>query len=315
MKSKSIRLTSLSMLASLLLSPATLRAFQNPDSLVLNVTVTDKKGVPIRGLTVEDFSIKVDDQPQRILSFSAQESPVSVGILIDVSGSQPFGTSTVRTSKTAVVPRDSIRQGIAHFLEVSHPENEYFLMTFNSEVQLRQDWTSDPQAILPKIDSLIFEKQTLLYDALNMGIDKVKTGRNSKRLLVLISYGMDTSSKIPFDKVRNVLRGSDVILYGVGILNVHERDVLLGAENEGALDPFSYVSGGGTLSLPTGAGSKAFKEAFEAIALEVRSQYQIVIAKQSSSGEPKWHNVKIKATRTNPNGKREQLLARTRRSY
>ena len=237
MKSKSIPLISLSMLASLLLSPATLRAFQNPDSLVLNVTVTDKKGVPIRGLTVEDFSIKVDDQPQRILSFSAQESPVSVGILIDVSGSQPFGTSTVRTSKTAVVPRDSIRQGIAHFLEVSHPENEYFLMTFNSEVQLRQDWTSDPQAILPKIDSLIFEKQTSLYDALNMGIDKVKTGRNSKRLLVLISYGMDTSSKIPFDKVRNVLRGSDVILYGVGIFECPRERCVTWCRKRGCAGP------------------------------------------------------------------------------
>lgn len=303
------------MVASLLSSPATPRAFQNPDSLVLNVTVTDKKGVPIRGLVAEDFSIKVDDQTQKILSFSAQESPISVGILIDVSGSQPYGISTFEASKTAVVPRDSIRQGISRFLEVGHRENEYFLMTFNSEVQLRQDWTSDPQAILQKIDSLIFEKQTSLYDALNMGIEKVKTGRNSKRLLVLISYGLDTSSKIPFGRVRNVLRGSDVILYCVGILNVHDRDVLGGAENAIEMDGFSYVSGGGTISLPTGAGAQAFKEAFEAIALEVRSQYQIVIAKQSFVGDPNWHNVKIKATRTNPNGKRDQLLARTRISY
>jgi Ca-activated chloride channel family protein len=297
------------MVASLLSSPATLRAFQNPDSLVLNVTVTDKKGVPIRGLTVEDFSIRVDDQPQKILSLNAQESPISVGILIDVSGSQPFGNS-----KTAVVPRDSTRQGISQFIEVSHRQNEYFLMTFNSEVQLRQDWTSDPQAILQKVDSLIFEKQTSLYDALNMGIEKVTTGRNSKRLLVLISDGLDTSSKIPGTQVREVLMGSGVMLYCVGISNVHPND--LDDENQIVLEAFSYVSGGGTVFLKNAAGAQAFKEAFEAIALEVRAQYQIVIATQfSSGGKPKWHKVKIKATRTNPNGKPEQLLARTRLSY
>src|ERR1044071_7033461 len=189
MKSKSI-LRFVFLLASLLLLSATLHAFQNTNSVVLRVTVSDKQGFPISGLGAENFSVSVDDQPQKILSLSAQDSPASVGFLIDVSGSQP-----IEDTKTAVVPRDTCRQGIARFLDLSHRENEYFLMTFNSEVQLQQDWTSDSQAILQKVASLTFDKRTSLFDAMKMGIEKVMTGRNSKRVLILITNGLDTNSR------------------------------------------------------------------------------------------------------------------------
>jgi hypothetical protein len=66
----------------------------------------------------------------------------------------------------------------------------------------------------------------------------------------------------------------------------------------------------------TADGSRVFKEIFELIALEVRAQYQLAIAAPSSTGgKSKWHKVKIKATRINPKGKPEQLLARTRQTY
>src|SRR6185436_5895390 len=221
-----------------------------------------------------------------------------------------------RTSKTAVVPRDSIRQGIAHFLEVSHPENEYFLMTFNSEVQLRQDWTSDPQAILQKLDSLTFDKRTSLNDAVQLGIKKVTTGRNSKRVLVLITNGLDTNSRSEFVDARDLLRESDVVLYAVGILPVQPRDWSLPIETQAVLDELSEGSGGRSHYVTTADSSRVFKEIFELIALEVRAQYQLAIAAPSSTGgKAKWHKVKIKATRTNQKGKSEQLQARTRQTY
>ena len=238
MKSKSI-LRFVFLLASLLLLPAMLPAFQNPKPLVLNVTVSDKQGFPISGLGAENFSVSVDDQPQKILSLSAQDSPASIGFLIDVSGSQPF-----EDTKTAVVPRDPCRQGIARFLDLSHRENEYFLMTFNSEVQLQQDWTSDPRAILQKVDSLTFEKRTSLFDAIKMGIEKVTTGRNSKRVLVLITNGLDTHSRNSFVEVRDVLRASDVEVYAVGIFNAHTGDLFRPAEAQAVLDELSDGSGG-----------------------------------------------------------------------
>jgi len=310
MKSKSI-LRFVFLLASLLSLPAMLPAFQNTNSLVLNVTVSDKQGFPISGLGAENFSVSVDDQPQKVLSFSAQDSPASIGFLIDVSGSQP-----INDTKTAVLPLAPCRQGIARFLDLSHRENEYFLMTFNSEVQLQQDWTSDPRAILQKADSLTLGKRTSLFDAVQMGIEKVTTGRNSKRVLVLITNGVDTSSRSSFVEVRDLLRASDVVLYAVGISNIQQGDMSLWAEIQGVLDELSDGSGGRSHYVTTASGANAFKEVFESIALEVRAQYQLVIAAQSSAGgKSKWHKVKIKATRTNPKGKPEQLLARTRQTY
>ena len=299
------------LLASLLSLAAILPAFQKTNSVVLRVTVSDKQGFPISGLGAENFTISVDDQQQKILSLSAQDSPASVGFLIDVSGSQPINETT-----TAVVPRDPCRQGIARFLDLGHRENEYFLMTFNSEVQLRQDWTSDPQAILQKVDSLTFEKRTSLNDAVQMGIKKVATGRNSKRVLVLITNGLDTNSRSEFVEARDLLRESDVVLYAVGIFSGQRGDSFLTIETQAVLDELSEGSGGRSHYVTTADGPRVFKEIFELIALEVRAQYQLAIAAPSSTGgKSKWHKVKIKATRTNPKGKPEQLLARTRQTY
>lgn len=115
---------------------------QSPDSLVLNAIVTNGKGELSRGLSLDSFSITVDKQPQKILSLSDQDIPASIGILIDDSGSQ-----YVAPSDGLSLP-GKIRPALERFLRISNPTNEYFVVTFNSQVQLVQDWTSDPQAIL-----------------------------------------------------------------------------------------------------------------------------------------------------------------------
>ena len=184
---------------------------QSPDSLVLNVTVTNEKGMLSRGLSLESFAVTVDKQPQKILSLSDQEVPASIGILIDDSGSQ-----YVAPSDGLSLP-SKLRPALARFLKLSNPANEYFVVTFNSKVQLVQDWTTNPQAVIDTLDSLKFKNLTALYDAMTLALDKVKTGRNSKRVLVLITDGSDTNStRSGFKDVRDKLKASDVVLYCVG---------------------------------------------------------------------------------------------------
>ena len=115
---------------------------QSPDSLILNVTVTNEKGVLSRGLSLDSFAITVDKQPQKILSLSDQEVPASIGILIDDSGSQ----YVAKSDGTSL--HDQLRPALERFLKVSNPANEYFVMMFSSKPRLVQDWTSDPQAVL-----------------------------------------------------------------------------------------------------------------------------------------------------------------------
>src|SRR5262245_24389374 len=136
-----------SLLITLLIAPLSFHSFSSAanatdeDPLVLNVTVTTKKGTVIRDLTLEDFSITVDNQSQKILSLTNRELPASIGILIDTSGSQSIGES-----KEALEVRQQFKQGVEGFFKKSNPDNQYFALAFNSKPELVQDWTSDYQS-------------------------------------------------------------------------------------------------------------------------------------------------------------------------
>jgi Ca-activated chloride channel family protein len=294
----------------LLLLTAPLSFHQNNDPLVLNVTVTTKKGTVIRDLTLENFSITSDKQPQKILSLANREVPASIGILIDTSGSQRGGRDPEI--------QQPFKQGLEGFFRKSNPENEYFALAFNSKITLVQDWTSDYQSILEKFDSLTFGKQTSMYDALRSGIEKMNESRNSKHVLIVISDGADNNSKTSFKEVRDVLKGSDVVLYSVGLnymTGIADLVVPFNEEGGGVLSELTSLSGGRVLFMNDTQAPKAFNEVFELIAVELRSQYQLVIAPEPTSGKSKWHKLKVTASRSGTKSDSEELIARTRQGY
>jgi len=281
---------------------------QSPDSLVLNVTVTNEKGVLSQGLSPENFLITVDKQPQKILSLSDQDVPASIGILIDDSGSQyvapPDGPSL----------RDLLRPALERFIKASNPANEYFVMMFNNKVRLTQDWTTDPQAVLATLDSLTFKKYTSVYAAMTLALDKVKTGRNAKHVLLVISDGDDNSSKKGFKEVRDKLKASDVSLYSTG---VNLREYLPGNQNywnpeEGVkrLEELSAASGGRAFFTRNQSVPADLNQVFDLIARELRAHYQLVIAPEPQDPKAKWRKIKIEAKQGT-----ERLTARTRLWY
>lgn len=304
------------LLVSLLLAQALLSSVavaQKKDSLVLNVTVTTKKGTVIPGLTQENFSISVDKQLQKILSVSGSEVPASIGIVIDTSGSQGTGGT-----KAALQVQQQFKQGLEGFFKKSNPDNEYFALAFNSKTQLVQDWTTDYQSILGKLDSLTFSKQTSMYDALRQAIEKMPTGRLSKQVLILISDGADNWSKASFKEVRDLLKSSDVTLYCVALNNVFGRGDITSVPNlegEGVLTELTYLSGGRVLFMNNSQGAEAFNEVFDLIALELRNQYQVVIEPSSSVAGKNWRQLKVTASRGGASGRAEELVARTRQMY
>ena len=304
-----------SLLITLSLAPLGLNslssATQNNDALVLNVTVTNKKGTVIRDLTLDDFSLTVDDKAQKIVSLTNREVPASIGILIDTSGSQGVGKS-----KEALELQQQFKQGLAGFFKRGNPDNEYFALAFNSKPQLVQDWTSNYQSILDKFDSLEYRQATAMYDALRSGIELMDRSRNSKHVLILISDGVDTNSKASFKQVRDLLKDSDVVLYCVGLKNMVETIdgpvAMLGEfEGERLMKELAVSSGGRVLYMNNTDGPKAFNEVFELIALELQSQYQLQISPDQSSRARKWHKLKVAISRTGA----EEWVARTRQGY
>src|SRR6185503_9602596 len=196
----------------------------NTDLITFTVTVTDTYGRYVSGLAKNAFTITDNKKPQEITYFSDDDSPVSVGVIFDVSGSMT-GDKIRRA-----------RDALSKFIQTSHDSDEYFLIAFNSRAQLLLDKTRDGDSVLNKLTFVETKSQTALYDACYLGVEKVQRGAHPKRALLLISDGQDNDSRYTFNELRKLLKESDVTLYAVGILSGSDAGSAMGMEGQGILD-------------------------------------------------------------------------------
>lgn len=269
----------------------------NTDLITLTVTVTDTYGRYVSGLGKNAFTVLDDKQPQDITFFSDDDSPVSVGVIFDVSGS--MSGDKIRRARDA----------LANFIQTSHNSDEYFLIAFNSRAQLLLDKTRDGDAVLDKLTFVQTKNNTALYDACYLGVEKVQRGTHPKRALLLISDGQDNNSRYTFNEVRRLLKESDVVLYAVGILSGSDAGSSLGMEGQGTLDELASVSGGKAF-FPR--SSAEMDDIFEQIALELRHQYSIGYRPNNFANDGKWHKVKVKVT---PPRGLPRLFVRSKEGY
>lgn len=269
----------------------------NTDLITLTVTVTDTYGRYVSGLGKNAFTVLDDKQPQDITFFSDDDSPVSVGVIFDVSGS--MSGDKIRRARDA----------LANFIQTSHNSDEYFLIAFNSRAQLLLDKTRDGDAVLDKLTFVQTKNNTALYDACYLGVEKVQRGVHPKRALLLISDGQDNNSRYTFNEVRRLLKESDVVLYAVGILSGSDAGSSLGMEGQGTLDELASVSGGKAF-FPR--SSAEMDDIFEQIALELRHQYSIGYRPNNFANDGKWHKVKVKVT---PPRGLPRLFVRSKEGY
>ena len=286
---------------------------KNAERVLLNVTVTNKAGGFVVGLKPSDFEISIDKKPAHIISLSNADSPVSVGILFDSSGSMAG-----RSEKTATKNFAVLRQALRQFLELSNQSNDYFLLGFNIKPQLLVDWTSDRLTIVDKFNDLHLYGNTALYDACYLAVDKLQSGRHAKRALVLISDGQDNISQYSFNELRELLRETDVLLYSIHFPDDADLGSSFGIEGLGVLDELSSLSGGRAF-FTKGVTPLRLKHAntvFENIATELRNQYTISIVPNDSIVNNKWHKIKVKVNMP-PGAPRQMkdLAVRTREGF
>lgn len=266
----------------------------NTDLVTVNVTVTDGDGRHVSGLDKSAFTVLDDKVPQEISFFSDADTPVSLAIIVDTSGSMS-GDKIARA-----------KEALARFIETSHREDEYFLISFSESARLLLDRTRDADAVLDKFTYAQPRGETALYDATYLGVEKVTRGSRARRAILLITDGDDTCSRYTFKELRRSLQESDVILYAVGILGASRVEARRGRIT---LKELASVSGGKAF-FPNGADE--MNEAFERIALELRYQYSIGYRPTDLVGEGEWHRIKIKTT--SPDGSR-RLLVRSREGF
>lgn len=269
----------------------------NTDLITLTVTVTDQYGRYVSGLTKKTFAVFEDKNEQNIEYFSDDDAPVTVGVIFDVSGSM----SGDKLSKA--------RTALSRFIETSHNLDEYFLVGFNSRVQLLLDRTRDGSAVLDKLTYIETKGQTALYDACYLGVEKVTRGAHQKRAVLLISDGQDNNSRYTFSELKRLLKESDVVVYSIGILGGNDPGSALGMTGQAILDELSAVSGGKAFFPNTAA---EMDEIFERIALELRHQYSIGYRPENFVNDGKWHKLKVKVT---PPRGLPRLFVRSRDGY
>jgi Ca-activated chloride channel family protein len=228
------------------------------DLLVLNVGVQDGHGANIKGLAVRDFKVYEDGRPQPIKQFSSDERPVTVGIVVDASGS-------MRTKQAAVV------DAALSFVAASNPEDEIFVVNFNDRAQLglppgtpfTHDLTQIQMALLNKKP----EGKTALYDALVMALDHVRKGKWEKKALLLISDGGDNNSTHTSHGVLQAVQEAGVTMYAIGLFDEDDPD-----RNPGVLHRLSETSGGEAF-LPM--GSSEVDSICRRIAADIRASYTL----------------------------------------
>lgn len=172
----------------------------------VTATVTDGSGRFVSGLRKEDFKVYEDDVPQTITHFSSERVPVSLGIVLDTSGSME-GEKMI-----------AARRALDRFLlELLGPDDEVFLYRFDSTPELVHGWTTDRRLISRELARLRARGGTAMYDAVAEAIPLAQSGKHRKKALVVISDGNDLNSQTAIQALQAQIRETEILIYAIGI--------------------------------------------------------------------------------------------------
>jgi VWFA-related protein len=263
--------------------------------VVVHVTVTDRRGAYVTDLPREAFRIHEEGAPQRIDFFTGEDSPVTVGLLIDSSASMREGRERVIAAATA-------------FAEASDSDDELFGLAFNEHVRAAlppsTPFTNNPATFrLALAHTLGAQGRTAMYDAVSGGLTYVAKGHHPRRVLVLVGDGGDNASSTTFDHVLKEAQASNAAIYTVGVIDPLERDA-----NPGLLRQLARATGGASF-FPRHVND--VEEVLQDIARDIRNSYTLGYVSSNSTRDGAFRRIRV--TVTDP--ARRSLVLRARDGY
>jgi len=258
--------------------------------VVLNVTVTDSDGKPVKNLKPGQFKVFENGLEQKVDFFEPEKTPFAAVILMDTSGSMEGGIAMARSAAI-------------NFLDGLRSEDVTAIYNFDSKVSLVQDFSSN-RDIAEKIFNLKANGMTVLNDAIyQAALELGKRGEKRKAIIVL-SDGADTKSGRSADKALKAAIAANATIYTIdmSLQNTGDRTKL---QSQGALKNFAEKSGG--IFIPTPGGA-ALREAFKNVVEELGVQYTLTYQPTDTKKDGKWRAIEIKVTKPN-------LTIRTRKGY
>jgi Ca-activated chloride channel family protein len=247
---------------------------------LVNVTVTDPHDRLVTGLEPDNFRIFENNVEQEIQYFSSEDVPISIGVIFDLSGSM---ANKVGKSKEAAL----------QFFKTANPEDEFFLVGFNERAELTSSFTDNVEDLQSRLLSLSAKGRTALLDAIYLGLSEMRTARNAKRALLIISDGGDNHSRYNEKDIKRLAREADTQLYSVGIFDPFEYRSRTPEELNGPslLSEVTELTGGRAFDVKS---VNELPDIATKIGAELRNQYILGYRPSNKAHDARWRKIKIK---------------------
>jgi len=264
--------------ANLATSPGHMHAIkQNVDLVLVPVSVTDGRQRLVTGLDQSNFQVLEGKKVQEIRHFSNEDAPVSLGVIVDTSGSMKD-------------KMERVREAVTQFCEIANVQDEFFMITFSDEPHVATDFTNTAEDIERELLYIHSKGRTALLDAIYLGIEKMRQARYSKKALLVISDGGDNHSRYGEREVKSAVKESEVMIYAIGTFDryVSTQEEMVGP---GLLANVTQVTGGRAFTLedPNEMPAVAHR-----IGTELRTQYVLGYRPQKAPHDGKWHKISVK---------------------
>lgn len=265
------------------------------DLVVVHATVRDRQGRYVTALRKEAFRIFDDGAPQRIDFFTGEDSPVTVGFLVDSSGSMREGRERVIAAATA-------------FAEASNSTDEIFALAFNEQVRSAlppwMPFTSEASVFRRALAGAMgAQGRTAMYDAISNGLSYIARGHHPRRVLVVVGDGGDNASTTAFEQVLKEAQASNAAIYTVGIVDPLEREA-----NPRRLKRLAEATGGESF-VPRDVDD--VDDVLRKVADDIRNSYTLGYVSSNSADDGQFRRIRVVVT----DPARRELLVRARDGY
>ena len=249
--------------------------------VLVPVTVVDSLNRPVIDLPQQNFSLTEGGVPQKIQYFSHEDGPISVALVLDFSGSM----------------HNKIEyelQAVDQFFQNANPEDDYYVITVSSRPTLVADSSQSTNTIQAHLATIEPHGMTALYDAIYLGVSKLRTARYKRRAMLIVSDGGDNRSRYTLKEIKSVLAESDILTYSIGIFDDVPIPLFKSIEERFGrkwLDDVTRVSGG--RDIPADDRRK-IPEIAALISRELRNQYILGYRPSDNAFDGKWRKISVK---------------------
>ena len=268
----------------------------NVDLVVLHTTVLDDRGRFADGLKQENFRVLEDKVEQKLSVFKREDLPVSMGLVVDNSGSMRD-------------KRPRVNEAAITLVENSNPQDEAFVVNFNDDfyLDLDKDFTNSVPELKEALERIDSRGSTALYDAIIGSIDHLKKASKDKRVLLVVTDGEDNTSRNSLEKTIREIQKTDTVIYTIGLLSQESKKNAKRAKK--ALEEISLASGGLSY-FPENVDD--VHNICQQVAHDIRNQYTLAYYPTNSKRDGTFRAVQVEVIPPHGRGK---LVARTRNGY